>query len=99
MLYIIIGRDKTDSLSERLAIRPLHLQRIEALLSSGRLIIGGPMPASDSDNPGEAGFLGSVIIAEFESLEAATDWAKADPYYTEGVFESLEVQPFKQVLP
>jgi uncharacterized protein YciI len=57
------------------------------------------MPAIDSDNPGEAGFLGSVIIAEFESLEAATDWAKADPYYTEGVFESLEVQPFKQVLP
>jgi len=99
MLYIIIGRDKPDSLAARLAARPAHLIRIETLKDSGRLVIGGPMPAVDSENPGDAGFVGSVIVAEFPSLEDASAWAEADPYQTEGVFESLEVRPFKQVLP
>ena len=99
MLYIIIGKDRPNSLADRLSVRPAHLDRVQALLDEGRLVIGGPMPAIDSENPGEAGFLGSVIIAEFASLEAATAWAEADPYTVTGVFETLEVHPYKQVLP
>ena len=99
MLYIIIGEDRQDSLTARMAARPAHLERIQALLDQGRLIIGGPMPAIDSENPGEHGFLGSVIIAEFASLDDARAWAFADPYQLEGIFETLTVHPFKQVLP
>ena len=99
MLYIIIGKDRQNSLADRLSVRPAHLERVQALLDEGRLIIGGPMPAIDSENPGEAGFLGSVIIAEFASLGDATVWAEADPYTVTGVFETLEVHPYKQVLP
>ena len=99
MLYIIIGKDRPNSLADRLSVRPAHLERVQALLDEGRLIIGGPMPAIDSENPGEAGFLGSVIIAEFASLEDATVWAEADPYTVTGVFETFEVHPYKQVLP
>ena len=99
MLYIIIGKDRPNSLADRLSVRPAHLDRVQALLDEGRLVIGGPMPAIDSESPGEAGFLGSVIIAEFASLEDATVWAEADPYTVTGVFETLEVHPYKQVLP
>jgi uncharacterized protein YciI len=99
MLYIIIGKDRSNSLADRLAVRPAHHERAQALLDAGRLIIGGPMPAIDSETPGEAGFLGSVIIAEFASLDAAKAWAEADPYTLTGVFETLEVPPYKQVLP
>ncbi|MAU91719.1 MAG: YciI family protein [Gammaproteobacteria bacterium TMED182] len=99
MLYVIIGEDRTDSLSARMDARPAHLERIQALVDQGRLIIGGPMPAIDSENPGEHGFKGSIIIAEFTSLEEAETWAFADPYQLEGIFETLTVRPFKQVLP
>ena len=99
MLYIIIGKDRSNSLADRLSVRRAHLDRVQALLDAGRLIIGGPMPAIDSETPGEAGFLGSVIIAEFASLDAAKAWAEADPYTLTGVFETLEVHPYKQVLP
>ena len=99
MRYIIISKDRPNSLPDRLTVSPAHLDRVQALLDEGRLVIGGPMPAIDSENPGEAGFLGSVIIAEFASLEDATVWAEADPYTVTGVFETLEVHPYKQVLP
>ncbi len=99
MLYIIIGKDRPNSLADRLSARPAHLDRIQALLDAGKLVIGGPMPAIDSENPGEAGFIGSVIIAEFSSLDAAKAWADADPYTLAGIFETLEVHPYKQVLP
>jgi uncharacterized protein YciI len=99
MLYVIIGRDSADSLPRRRAARPAHLERLKALVDAGRVAIAGPMPAIDSPDPGPAGFTGSVIIAEFESLEAATAWANADPYALEGVFASVEVRPFNKVLP
>ncbi len=99
MLYVIIGEDRPNSLSARMDARPAHLERIQALVNEGRLIIGGPMPAIDSENPGEDGFQGSVIIAEFASLEDAETWAFSDPYQLEGIFETLSVRPFKQVLP
>jgi uncharacterized protein YciI len=99
MLYVIIGRDSEGSLPRRRAARPAHLERLKALVDAGRVAIAGPMPAIDSPDPGPAGFTGSVIIAEFESLEAATAWANADPYALEGVFASVEVRPFNKVLP
>ena len=99
MLYVIIGRDVPDSLPMRRRVREAHLGRIRELAAAGRVAIAGPCPAVDSVDPGEAGFTGSVIIAEFDSLEAARDWVAADPYATDGVFESYDVRPFLKVLP
>lgn len=99
MLYAIISEDTTDSLSKRLPARPAHLERLEKLKLEGRLIIAGPHPAIDSDDPGNAGFTGSLVIAEFESLEAAQRWANSDPYMQAGVYQTVVVKPFKKVLP
>lgn len=99
MLYAIIGRDHPDSLDQRLAARPAHLERVEALKALGRLVLAGPFPAIDSPDPGPAGFSGSLIVAEFESLAAAEAWAAADPYVTAGVFAATEVRPFRRTLP
>ncbi|MDO9011829.1 MAG: YciI family protein [Gallionella sp.] len=99
MLYAIIGDDAPDSLENRLAARPAHLARLDALQQDGRLTLAGPFPAIDSPDPGPAGFSGSLIVAEFESLEAARTWAEADPYLSTGVFERVTVKPFKKVLP
>jgi uncharacterized protein YciI len=99
MLYVIIGKDAPDALATRKRVRPQHLERARQLVDEGRMILAGPCPAIDAPDPGPAGFSGSVIVAEFESLEAARQWAAADPYVTEGVFESCEVRPFLKVLP
>jgi len=99
MLYLISGIDVADSLQKRQAARPDHLARLEQLKDEGRLIVAGPCPAIDSNDPGPAGFSGSIIIAEFESLQAARDWADVDPYISAGVYESVSVKPFKKVLP
>jgi len=99
MWYVITGRDSPDALNIRKRVRPAHLERAQALVAEGRLLVGGPCPVIDSPDPGPAGFSGSVIIAEFASLEAARDWIAQDPYVTEGVFESHEVRPFVKVLP
>ncbi len=99
MLYAIMGTDRQDSLEARLAARPEHLERIQALQNEGRLILAGPHPAIDSEDPGPAGFSGSLIVAEFATQEAAQNWAEADPYARTGVFSKVEVKPFKKVLP
>ncbi len=99
MLYSIVGEDVSNSLEKRLAARPAHVERLVQLKAEGRLIIAGPNPAIDSDDPGSTGFSGSVIIAEFESLQAATDWANTDPYLAAGVYQNVNVKPFKKVLP
>jgi uncharacterized protein YciI len=99
MLYVIVGDDVPDSLAKRLATRPAHLARLDSLQAEGRVIIGGPFPAIDSPDPGPAGFSGSLIVAEFESLEAAKAWAEADPYMAAGVYAGVTVRPFKQVFP
>lgn len=99
MLYVIIGEDHPGSLENRLAARPAHLERLQALVAEGRLVLAGPCPAIDSADPGPAGFSGSVIIAEFPSLTAAQDWAAADPYLAAGVYQSVVVKPFKKALP
>ncbi|MEZ5536133.1 MAG: YciI family protein [Thiolinea sp.] len=99
MLYTIVGEDVENSLEKRLAVRPAHVERLQQLRDEGRLIIAGPNPHIDSEDPGPAGFSGSVIIAEFESLEAAKHWAEADPYLQAGVYEAVSVKPFKKVLP
>ncbi|MBT3428225.1 MAG: YciI family protein [Gammaproteobacteria bacterium] len=99
MLYAIISTDVSDSLSVRMQVRPAHLDRVQLLADQGRLIIAGPHPAIDSDNPGEAGFTGSLIIAEFDSLEEANEWANTDPYLLAGVYDKVTVKPFKKVLP
>jgi uncharacterized protein len=99
MWYVITGKDSPGALDIRKRVRPAHLERAQALVAEGRLLIAGPCPAIDSPDPGPAGFSGSVIIAEFASLEAARDWIAHDPYVTEGVFESHEVRPFVKVLP
>lgn len=99
MLYAILGRDRPGSLEERLAARPAHLERLQALLAEGRLILAGPLPAIDSPDPGDAGFQGSLLVVEFESLDAARAWADADPYVAAGVYAAVEVFPFKRVLP
>lgn len=99
MFYAIIGSDAADSLSRRQQARPAHLQRLEALRQDGRLLLAGPFPAIDADDPGPAGFSGSLIVAEFESLAAAEAWANADPYVAAGVYARVEVKPFKRVLP
>ena len=99
MLYAIVAQDNEDSLQRRLAARPAHLQRLQDLQQQGRLIIAGPNPAIDSEDPGPAGFSGSIIIAEFASLEQAQQWADADPYIEAGVYQQVSVKPFKKVLP
>ncbi|UXZ54763.1 YciI family protein [Halomonas sp. 7T] len=99
MLYAIISEDVSNSLERRLAARPDHLARLEALRDEGRLVLAGPHPAIDAENPGEAGFSGSLVVAEFESLEAAQAWADADPYIIAGVYAKVIVKPFKKVLP
>lgn len=99
MLYTIVSEDVEDSLPLRKEARAAHLERLEALKTEGRLILAGPNPAVDSDDPGPAGFSGSLIVAEFPSLEDARAWADADPYVTAGVYRSVTVKPFKKVLP
>ncbi len=99
MLYVIIGEDVENSLAPRLAARPAHLERLHALRDAGHLLLAGPNPAIDSNDPGEAGFSGSVIIAEFDSLDAAQRWAETDPYVAAGVYQRVTVKPFKKVLP
>ena len=99
MLYSIIGEDVANSLTARQQARPAHLARLQALQGAGRLILAGPNPAIDSDNPADAGFTGSVIVAEFVSLEEAQAWADADPYVEAGVYRQVTVKPFKQVFP
>lgn len=99
MYYAIMGQDVKNSLDKRLSVRPQHLARLEELKQQGRLLLAGPLPAIDSEDPGPAGFTGSLIIAEFESLQAAHSWAQSDPYVKAGVFEDVLVRPFKKVLP
>ncbi len=99
MLYALICEDVPDSLQKRLATRPAHLERLQILQDQGRLILAGPHPAVDTENPGEAGFTGSLIVAEFTDLQAAQDWANADPYIAAGVYAQVTVKPFKQVFP
>ncbi len=99
MLYAIIASDAPDSLQQRLAHRPAHLARLEQLKNEGRLVLAGPHPAIDSNDPGPAGFTGSLIVAEFDSLSAAQSWAAADPFKAAGVYASVVVKPFRQVLP
>lgn len=99
MLYAIIATDTANSLAARLAARPDHLARLEALQNAGRLVLAGPHPAVDSIDPGDAGFSGSLVVAEFASLQAAQDWAAADPYCAAGVYAEVQVKPFKQVFP
>jgi hypothetical protein len=99
MLYAIIATDIENSLEKRLAARPAHLERLNALLDEGRLILAGPHPAIDTEDPGEAGFSGSLIVAEFNSVEDAQAWAADDPYQQAGVYASVTVKPFKKVFP
>lgn len=99
MLYAIIGEDVPNSLELRLSVRPAHLARLEALKNEGRLFAAGPFPAIDSNDPGPAGFSGSLIVAEFASLTEAQAWADADPYVAAGVYAKATVKPFKKVLP
>jgi uncharacterized protein len=99
MLYAIIGEDVPGSLEKRMAARPAHLERAQALVAEGRLLLAGPFPAIDSLDPGPAGMTGSLIVAEFESLEEATAWINADPYVTQGVFARVTVKPFRKVFP
>lgn len=99
MLYSIVGTDADNSLEARLSVRADHVARLNTLRDEGRLIIAGPNPAIDNEDPGEAGFTGSIVIAEFESLAAAQAWADADPYVASGAYASVTVKPFKQVLP
>lgn len=99
MLYAIVGQDHDHSLDQRLAARPEHLQRLRALQDDGRLLLAGPFPTIDSPDPGAAGFSGSLIVAEFASLQDAQTWADADPYVAAGVYASVSVRPFKKVFP
>lgn len=99
MLYAIIATDAPDSLPKRKATRPAHLERLQVLQNEGRLVLAGPHPAIDSEDPGDAGFSGSLVVAQFESQQAAEAWAKDDPYTSAGVYASVQVKPFKQVFP
>ncbi len=99
MLYVVIAEDKPDSLEKRLAARPEHVARLEKLKEQGKLVLAGPHPAIDSEDPGPAGFSGSLIVAEFDCFETAQSWANADPYIKAGVYEHVTVKPFKKVLP
>ena len=97
MLYVIYAEDIADSLEKRTSVRPAHLARLQLLHDEGRLLTAGPMPAVDSNEPGAAGFTGSTVIAEFESLEAAQSWANDDPYIAAGVYRQVSVKPYKKV--
>ena len=99
MLYAIIATDRDGSLADRLAARPAHVDRLQALQATGQLLLAGPHPALDTEDPGEAGFTGSLIVAEFPSLEDAKQWADADPYLAAGVYANVIVKPFKKVFP
>ncbi len=99
MLYAIISEDVPNSLPLRQQARPAHIARLQELLDTGRLILAGPHPAIDSNDPGPAGFTGSLIVAEFPDLAAAQAWANADPYIPAGVYAGVKVKPFKQVMP
>ena len=99
MLYAIIAEDAPGSLDKRLAARPAHLERLKALQDAGRMILAGPCPAIDSPDPGPAGFTGSLIVAEFDSLEDAKTWADADPFVAAGVYAKVTVKPFRKTLP
>jgi uncharacterized protein YciI len=99
MLYAIIAEDVPGSLDKRLAARPAHVERLKALLAEGRLVLAGPHPLIDSEDPGPAGFSGSLIVAEFASRELALAWASADPYVAAGVYARVTVKPFKKALP
>ena len=99
MFYAFICEDQPGTLEKRMAARLDHLARLEALKDQGRLLIAGPHPAIDSENPGDAGFTGSLVVAEFASLQAAEAWAAADPYVAAGVYARVQVKPFKKVLP
>ena len=99
MFYAIIADDRPGSLPARLAARPAHLGRLKALNEEGRLLLAGPFPAIDSPDPGPAGFSGSLIVAEFASLEAAKAWADADPFVAAGVYAQVSVKPFRKTLP
>ena len=99
MWFAIIAQDHPGSLDKRLAARPGHLARLDALQAEGRLLLAGPFPAIESENPGPAGFSGSLIVAEFASLAAAEAWAAADPYAAAGVYAAVSVKPFRKTLP
>jgi len=99
MLYAFVCQDIAGTLDKRLAARPGHVKRLEQLSEEGRLILAGPHPAIDCEDPGPAGFTGSLVVAEFDSLEEAQKWAKSDPYVAAGVYERVTVKPFKRVLP
>ncbi|MGV0036099.1 MAG: YciI family protein [Candidatus Azotimanducaceae bacterium WSBS_2022_MAG_OTU7] len=99
MLYAIISEDIDNSLEQRKGARPAHVERLQALVNQGRVIVAGPHPAIDTEDPGYAGFTGSLIVAEFGSLEEAQAWADADPYVAAGVYARVTVKPFKKVLP
>ena len=99
MWYAIIGQDVDDSLDKRMSVRADHIKRLQDLQDEGRMLLAGPNPMIDSEDPGPAGFSGSIIVAEFDSLEAAQAWADADPYLAAGVYEEVTVKPFKKVFP
>ncbi len=99
MLYAILAEESEDGLARRASVRERHLEHVRALMAEGRLVFAGPHPKVDSPDPGAAGYDGSLIIAEFESLEAAEDWAAQDPYRQEGVFSEIRIKPVVQVLP
>lgn len=99
MWYVIIGEDYENSLEKRLSVREQHLQRLTTLQQENRLLLAGPNPAEDTEDPGQAGFTGSIIVAQFDSLQAAQQWADEDPYVSAGVYKNVTVKPFKKVLP
>jgi hypothetical protein len=99
MWYAIISQDVENSLEKRLAARPAHIDRLKVLKDEGRLLIAGPHPAIDSEDPSDAGFTGSLVVAEFDSLSVAQAWADSDPYIEAGVYQQVVVKPFKKVLP
>ena len=99
MWYAIISQDVENSLEKRLSVRSAHIERLQTLKDEGRLLIAGPHPAIDSEDPGSQGFTGSLVVAEFDSLESAQAWADEDPYISAGVYQQVIVKPFKKVLP
>jgi uncharacterized protein YciI len=99
MLYAIMGEDCDNSLEKRLAARPAHVKRLQQLQDQGRLLLAGPHPRIDNEDPGDAGFSGSLIVAEFETLQQAQQWADGDPYMAAGVYQKITVKPFKKVFP
>lgn len=99
MLYMILGRDAEDSLERRASAREAHIGRLKGLVEEGRLVLAGPLPSIDAEDPGPAGFAGSLVVAEFDSLDEARRWAEADPYIHSGAWTQAEIHPFKGVLP